>query len=237
MENQIMINGNAVLVKEYNGERVVTFKDIDTAHERPDGTARRNFNKNKKHFIDGVDFFVRNSYEAKKEFNIIAPNGLMLFTETGYYMLIKSFTDELSWTVQRELVNNYFKKHESDNKDSVLLNHQDGLYINGYFIPINIPFDISAQVKINELSQENAKLYKQNKELKRDVKLLGGELNNPTLEEVEEFAEASGIDLNLARKFFYHYDSLGWISKKISIKSWRSRLKLWALNNADESWR
>lgn len=113
--------------------------------------------------------------------------------------------------------------------------HQDGLYINGHFIPIDIPEDdLSAQIKINELSMENAKLYKQNKDLKRDVKLLGGELNNPTLEEVEAFAEASGIDLTLARKFFYHYDSLGWVSKKISIKSWRSRLNLWAMNAEDE---
>lgn len=106
---EIIINNTSLGVKEYNGQRVVTFKDIDVVHHRPEGTARRNFNKNKKYFIEGEDYFVRNSYEAKTEFGIIAPNGLMLITETGYYMLVKSFTDDLSWAVQRELTNCYFR--------------------------------------------------------------------------------------------------------------------------------
>ena len=114
--NEIVINQTALQIKEYNGKRVVTFKDIDAVHERPEGTARRNFNANKKYFIEGEDYFVRNSYEAKTEFNIIAPNGLVLITELGYLMLVKSFTDDLAWTVQRQLVNAYFKakKEESD---------------------------------------------------------------------------------------------------------------------------
>lgn len=34
--------GNAdISVKEYNGQRVVTFKDIDTVHSRPDGATRK----------------------------------------------------------------------------------------------------------------------------------------------------------------------------------------------------
>ncbi|HNQ43870.1 MAG TPA: hypothetical protein PKI59_05545 [Candidatus Cloacimonadota bacterium] len=31
------------------------------------------------------------------------------FTESGYLMLVKSLTDDLSWAVQRELVNSYFR--------------------------------------------------------------------------------------------------------------------------------
>jgi len=107
--NEIVINQTALTAREYSGQRVLTFKDIDTVHGRPDGTARRNFNDNKKHFIENVDYFVRNSYEAKEEFNIIAPNGLMLVTETGYLMIVKSFTDDLAWAVQRQLVNAYFR--------------------------------------------------------------------------------------------------------------------------------
>lgn len=99
-------------IKLWNGKRVVTFRDIDEAHQRTSGTARRNFNKNKKHFIDGVDYIVRNSYEAKNEYEIIAPNGLTLITESGYLMIVKSFTDDLSWSVQRQLVNGYFKVQE-----------------------------------------------------------------------------------------------------------------------------
>lgn len=97
-------------VKVWGDQRVVTFRDIDEAHNRPNGTARRSFNKNKKHFIQGTDYIVRNSHEAKSEYGITAPNGLTLVTETGYLMITKSFTDDLSWSVQRQLVNNYFQK-------------------------------------------------------------------------------------------------------------------------------
>ena len=95
--------------KEYSGQRVVTFSDIDLVHGRASGTARKRFADNKERFIEGVDYFVRKTDEAKKEFGITAPNGLFLLTETGYLMLVKSFTDDLAWTVQRELVNNYFR--------------------------------------------------------------------------------------------------------------------------------
>lgn len=107
------INDVAITVKEHKGVRVVTFKDIDAVHDRPDGTARRNFNTNKSHLIEGEDYFVRNSYEAQNEFGIAAPNGLTLITESGYLMLVKSFTDDLAWKVQRELVKGYFRVKKS----------------------------------------------------------------------------------------------------------------------------
>lgn len=107
--NCVVINSFPVAVKEYNNRRVVTFKDIDTVHNRPDGTARKRFNDNKEHFIEGEDYFVRNSDEARFELGVIAPNGLMLLTESGYLMLVKSFTDDLAWEVQRKLVNTYFR--------------------------------------------------------------------------------------------------------------------------------
>lgn len=109
MAELVKIEGTELTIREYNGQRVVTFKDIDTVHQRPDGTASRNFRKNKKHFIDGVDYIRRNSSEAKEEYGIIAPNGIILMTESGYLMIVKSFNDDLSWQVQRSLVNAYFK--------------------------------------------------------------------------------------------------------------------------------
>lgn len=112
MNDVITIENTEMQIREYNGERVVTFKDIDTVHQRADGTASRNFRKNKKHFIEGVDYIRRISSEAKREYNIIAPNGLTLVTEIGYLLLVKSFTDDLSWNVQRQLVNAYFKVRE-----------------------------------------------------------------------------------------------------------------------------
>lgn len=111
----MIVQGTTLQVKEYKGKRVVTFKDIDTVHHRPDGTAKRNFDNNRTHFISGVDFFkipmkefstniVPNSYKGGNPNNLVT-----ILTETGYLMLVKSFTDDLAWKVQRELVDTYFK--------------------------------------------------------------------------------------------------------------------------------
>lgn len=102
-------NGTQIEVKEYKGQRVVTFKDIDAVHKRLDGTARQTFNRNKERFILGEDYFVCDTYEAKECFDITAPNGIALITEQGYLMLVKPFNDEESWRIQRRLVNGYFK--------------------------------------------------------------------------------------------------------------------------------
>lgn len=112
MQEIVEINGKNLKVKIWNGQRVVTLSDVDNVHERPTGTARRNFNSNKKHLVENEDYIVRNSYEAKKEFGVTAPNGLTLLTESGYLLLVKSFTDDLAWKVQCQLVNNYFKFKE-----------------------------------------------------------------------------------------------------------------------------
>jgi hypothetical protein len=114
MQNSIKICNSEITVKEYQGKRVVTLKDIDACHQRPEGTAKRNFAHNRKHLIEGEDYLVRNSSEAKNTFGITAPNGLTLITESGYLMLVKSFTDDLAWEVQRNLVNNYFRRKDAE---------------------------------------------------------------------------------------------------------------------------
>ena len=116
MNNQIIkINNTDLSVKEFKGQRVVTFKDIDMLHERVEGTAKRNFNEHKKHLIKDVDYFeVKQSDFQKYEIRTLEiPNrGLTLITESGYLMLVKSLQDDLAWKVQRELVNNYFRVKE-----------------------------------------------------------------------------------------------------------------------------
>ena len=114
MNNEILINNSPLLIKEYNGLRVVTLKDIDTVHGRAEGTARKRFNDNRMRFIDGEDYFVRKTDEALREYGITAPNGLVLITESGYLMLVKSFTDNLAWSVQRQLVKSYFRAKQLD---------------------------------------------------------------------------------------------------------------------------
>ena len=99
--------------KEYDGQPVVTFRDVDELHQKNVGSARKRFNDNRKHFQEGVDYFVLNSDEASSRLGIIAPCGLKLLTQTGYLMIVKSFTDDLSWAIQRELVNGYFAARQA----------------------------------------------------------------------------------------------------------------------------
>lgn len=118
MNNQIIkINNTDLSVKELKGQRVVTFKDIDMLHERVEGTAKRNFNENKKHLIQNVDYFLikgEELRELKQSTNFVLSNAkeITLITESGYLMLVKSLQDDLAWKVQRELVNNYFRVKE-----------------------------------------------------------------------------------------------------------------------------
>ena len=112
-------------IKVWDSQRVVTFNDIDKVHQRPKGTASRNFKSNRKQFIKDVDYFLitrdifngRNpSIKEKLNIETIPPKGITLFTETGYLMLVKSFQDDLSWKVQRILVSSYFNCRKLQNE-------------------------------------------------------------------------------------------------------------------------
>lgn len=113
--NTVCIVEQPLEVKEWQGQRVITFKDVDRVHQRPNGTASRNFKSNRKHFISNIDYF----QITRKEFGTnFVPNSklegnpnltVILLTESGYLMLAKSLTDDFAWDVQRALVNNYFR--------------------------------------------------------------------------------------------------------------------------------
>lgn len=110
--NTVTINTTALAVKEFRGQRVVTLKDIDEVHQRPEGTARKRFNDNKGHFIKGTDYFKISPSEFRTAIGNMDSRqntAVTLITESGYLMLVKSFTDDLAWAVQRELVNSYFR--------------------------------------------------------------------------------------------------------------------------------
>lgn len=123
MNELVRVGNHDLSVKTYQNKRVVTFKDIDTVHERIDGTARKRFNDNKKRFIEGVDYFKATCSEVRPFFGQTIPNGfnpdanIVLITESGYLMLVKSFTDDLAWEVQRNLVDSYFRVQQSINSE------------------------------------------------------------------------------------------------------------------------
>lgn len=115
MNEVVTINGTNIQTKVWNGQKVVTFADIDKVHNRADGTARKRFNDNKKHLIENEDYFkIKKSLMSEnRTLGIEVPNrGITVLTESGYLLLVKSFTDDLAWKVQRQLVNSYFKFRE-----------------------------------------------------------------------------------------------------------------------------
>lgn len=112
MNELVRVGNSSISVKEYRGKRVVTFKDIDTVHERPEGTARKRFADNRDRFIEDKDFFKISPSEFRTtigDMDSRQQNDITLISESGYLMLVKSFTDDLAWTVQRQLVDSYFR--------------------------------------------------------------------------------------------------------------------------------
>ncbi|WP_225930660.1 MULTISPECIES: ORF6N domain-containing protein [Pseudomonas] len=111
----ITIHDTQLPIVEYRGQRVVTLAMIDRVHARPDDTAGRNFREHRDRLIDGADYFVlsRSQSSEIRGLEQDMPNrGLIVLAEQGYLMLVKSLTDDLAWTVQRQLVNNYFRPQQ-----------------------------------------------------------------------------------------------------------------------------
>lgn len=111
---QITINNHEVNVVEYKGQRVITFKMMDELHGRPEGTARKRFNDNKDRLTEGEDYWEISQPSEIRTLGLHRPDGstpakVIILTEAGYSMLVKSFTDDLAWQVQKELVKGYFR--------------------------------------------------------------------------------------------------------------------------------
>jgi hypothetical protein len=128
MNKLVKINDQELKVKEFKGEKVVSLKDIDMLHKRPAGTASRNFNENKynsdgtERLVEGVDFF-RVKLTAN-EFRLQLGAGktateIILITESGYLMLVKSLTDDIAWKVQKQLIKEYFRAKDTDNGENM----------------------------------------------------------------------------------------------------------------------
>jgi hypothetical protein len=110
----VTIVDTTIPIIEYKGQRVITLAMMDKLHHRTNGTAKRNFLANNKKFNEGKHYF-NLSYKQIKSRNefrtagIVANSqGLIVITERGYSMLVKSFTDDFAWEVQDQLVDSYF---------------------------------------------------------------------------------------------------------------------------------
>ena len=124
--NLVEINNVAIGIKEYEGKRVITFKDIDRVHGRPDGTASNAFKRHRQRFIEDEDYYhvTRNiPLDVRRPLGLeaIPPKGIILIAESGYLMISKVFDDDIAWDVQRKLVNNYFRVKETVSQDPTII--------------------------------------------------------------------------------------------------------------------
>jgi DNA-binding Lrp family transcriptional regulator len=119
MADYVKVNNQELPIKEYEGGRVVTVQDIANLHNKQLKHVNEVFKNNKRHLIPNVDYFEFTrgnikvgSPDLEKLFTSNRQKEAYLFTESGYLLLVKPFQDDLSWAVQRELVNTYFKMKE-----------------------------------------------------------------------------------------------------------------------------
>ena len=118
MDNKIIIFNKEIEIKEYNGERVITAYDIAELHGRDVKVINQQFNNNRNKFIENEDYFVakKNLIHGLMSFTLANKlqnlKEIILFTYSGYLLLAKTFNDELSWKIQKELVKTYFKLRE-----------------------------------------------------------------------------------------------------------------------------
>ena len=124
--NLVKINEEEIIVKEYENQRVVTAWDIAKVHNREVREITQNFNYVKDKLLKGEDYFLVNKEKVSESKILIQdfiPNNvkeIVLFSESGYLMLVKTFTDDLSWDIQRQLVKGYFKLKENNQKSLTL---------------------------------------------------------------------------------------------------------------------
>ncbi|MGN6548479.1 MAG: hypothetical protein ACTHJ3_01085 [Pararhizobium sp.] len=110
--NAVSIAGTDVRRITYKDEPVVSLAMVDEVHQRPNGTAGRNFRENRHRFVQAEDFIVGNLDEMRRAFPGAFPSRGggedTLLTRRGYLKLTKPMNDDRAWAVQGEMIDRYF---------------------------------------------------------------------------------------------------------------------------------
>lgn len=120
----IVIDGIGIPVREYEGQRVLTLRNIDVVHKRSGGTAGRYFSQNKTRFREKKDFFLI------KDEKLLSVE--KVFTLSGYEILTKCYlASERDMNVQREVIETYFIVAEEsvESAGTTTMEEQNGLMI------------------------------------------------------------------------------------------------------------
>jgi P63C domain/ORF6N domain len=128
----VSVAGQEIAIVLYRGKRVISLGQMDLLHQRPEGTAKRAFREHRSKLIKGEDYFhigpheiAQLRQEPEDEFRPLVNSfpsqgggtGVIFLTRDGYLLLVKSFSDDLAWQVQRELVRGYFDPTEKSSAD------------------------------------------------------------------------------------------------------------------------
>ena len=147
MSNLIKVTDKDLEIKEWRNKRVVTVYDVAMLHNREVREVNQQFNRVKNKLILNVDYFIIPKEEYLQSLGVISNKArnkeVVLLTENGYLLLIKVFKDDLSWEVQRVLVNSYFKLKE-------LINNIDLMKLN----IINANTEVDRMVALNQYQIE-----------------------------------------------------------------------------------
>jgi len=98
---------------EHRGKRVLTLAQIDKAHGRPEGTAGRQFRKNRSRFELDRDYFTVGADEFRRHLNRdgiskFRGGDILLLTERGYGKVCKGWNDDRSWALHSAMQDVYF---------------------------------------------------------------------------------------------------------------------------------
>lgn len=97
---------------EYNGQPVVTVKQVAEIHGITTRNVHQSFSRHQQHFEEGKDYYYLPKANIQSVHFGTSNRGVFVFTESGYLLLTKTFTDLLSWEVQGQLVDGYFRLKE-----------------------------------------------------------------------------------------------------------------------------
>lgn len=103
--------------------------------------------------LRGEDFYILDQPSEIRTLGITRPQGgtpqsVTLIAESGYLMLAKSLTDDLSWDVQRKLVNDYFTAADialvtgqtEEEVNKFVESNEDELLKMGAIVEVSSPF-------------------------------------------------------------------------------------------------
>jgi hypothetical protein len=109
---KILINGQEIEQIFYKDVAVATCEQIATWHGVSVYNVHRAYQRHVEEFVEGEDVFRLDFAEANQlELRVqVSPNGLLLFSEGGYLLLVKTMRDKLAWRVYRAMREAYFRE-------------------------------------------------------------------------------------------------------------------------------